>query len=270
MSGLGYIIIFLFGNIIGSFLNVVIYRLNSGKTLGGRSICMSCAKKLSWYELIPVFSFLIQKGRCRSCASRISEQYPIVEILTGVVFVVLANHFLPILSISSTKFVILLVFFAFMFSILIVVSFYDIKHKIIPNKLSYTFIILSFISMFLNTQGTSLTIFDSPSYTALVAGPLFAIVFALIWGISKGNLMGFGDAKLALGIGWMLGMQLGIAGIVLAFWVGAVFGIFLLLVSKKKVGMKTEIPFAPFLVLGTFIAFILNLGFMDLAQIFAF
>lgn len=265
-----FILIFLFGNIIGSFLNVVIYRLNSGKTLGGRSICMSCAKKLNWYELIPVFSFLIQKGKCRSCASRISEQYPIVEILTGIVFVILTNHFSPILDISSIKFIALLVFFVFIFSILIVISFYDIKHKIIPNKLSYTFIILSFISMFINTQYTNTNILHTPNIYTLLAGPIFAVCFSFVWAISKGKFIGFGDAKLVLGIGWMLGLQIGIASIVLSFWIGAIFGILMMISSKKRIGMKTEIPFAPFLVIGTFIAFVFNLDFMSLAQIFSF
>lgn len=219
MNTLAYILIFLFGNIIGSFLNVVIYRFNSGKTLGGQSICMSCAKKLSWYELIPVFSFFMQSGKCRGCASRISHQYPLVEISTGIVFVFLAYHFLPILLLSQKIFLFLLIYFMFLFSILIVISVYDIKHKIIPNKLSYTFAILSFVLLFINTSGVG-AFWVMPRTIDVLAGLILALFFALFWILSKGRLMGLGDAKLALGMGWMLGMARALGALVLSFGLG--------------------------------------------------
>ena len=269
MNTVAYVIIFLFGNIIRSFLNVVIYRFNSGKSLGGRSICMSCAHTLHWYELIPVFSFLIQRGKCRTCASKISHQYPIVEIVTGIIFSLLTLHFSQILAVSQERFLFLLVYFMFLFSILIVIAVYDMKHKIIPDKLSYSLAFFSFVSLFINQSGIG-SFFIKPSLIDISAGPLIAFGFALIWIFSKGRLMGLGDAKLALGIGWILGMTSGLAGIVLAFWIGAVFGILMLVFSNKKVGMKTEIPFAPFLILGTLIAFMFNLNFLSLAQLFSF
>ncbi|MFA4853534.1 MAG: prepilin peptidase, partial [Bacteroidales bacterium] len=87
MSILIFVFIFLLGTIVGSFLNVVIFRFNTGRTITtGRSICMNCNRDLRWYELIPVLSFLIQSGKCRRCASKISHQYPLVEIVTGLVF----------------------------------------------------------------------------------------------------------------------------------------------------------------------------------------
>lgn len=269
MNTVAYVIIFLFGNTIGSFLNVVIYRFNSGKTLGGRSICMSCAKKLHWYELIPVMSFLVQKGKCRGCASRISHQYPLVELVTGIVFMFLAWHFSPLLLVNQSLFVLFLIYFAFAFSILIVISVYDMRHKIIPDKLSYTFAILGFISLFLNTSGVG-KVFTIPSLVDISAGPILAFIFAMIWVLSKGKMMGLGDAKLALGIGWILGMSSGLAGITLAFWIGAIFGILAMVFSKNKNSLKTEIPFAPFLVLGTLAAFICSIDFLSLAKLFSF
>lgn len=270
MDILIYILFFVFGNIIGSFLNVVIFRLNSGKTLAGRSICMSCSKKLFWYELIPVFSFLIQKGKCRGCASHISHQYPIVEILSGFIFVFTAKHFLYLININYVFFTIFIIYFLFIFSLLLVISFYDMKHKIIPNKLSYTFIILSFISIFINFSPLFGFSFQIPTLSRFLAGPILALFFVMIWAISKGRLMGFADSKIALGIGWILGLSSGIASIMISFWVGALFGILYLLLSKGKINMKTEIPFAPFLVLGLMITFFCKIDFLSLINFFVF
>ena len=144
MNVIIFIFVFLLGTIIGSFLNVVIYRFNTGKTIvKGRSICMTCNRELRWYELIPLFSFLIQKGKCRRCAIKISHQYPLVEFLTGIIFVLIAHRFLSILYVSLGLYLFFLIFFVFIFSLLIVISVYDLRHKIIPDKLSYLFIFFS-------------------------------------------------------------------------------------------------------------------------------
>ncbi len=260
------ILLFLFGTIIGSFLNVVIYRLGtSRKIVNSRSVCFSCSKKLYWYELIPIFSFMIQKGRCRGCASRISHQYPAVELLTGLVFLILAYHFLPVFS--PAIYIWQLVYFMFLFSLLIVISFYDLRHKIIPDHLVYTFIFFSFLLSFLDFSGFSLQ-FVWPDIWQIFAGPLLALPFFIIWLMSHGRLMGFGDIKLMLGIGWMLGIYSAIASLMIAFWLGAIVGIYLLIIAKYKVSMKTEVPFAPFLVLGAFIAFIYEISLFDLPFLF--
>ena len=118
MTLLIFIFIFLLGTIIGSFLNVVIYRFNTGrKVTTGRSICMTCNLTLRWYELIPILSFLIQSGKCRRCASKISHQYPIVEFLTGLVFALVAFKFLPILYVSYWLYIFFVVLFVFLFSL---------------------------------------------------------------------------------------------------------------------------------------------------------
>ena len=278
MYTLAFILIFLLGIIIGSFLNVVIYRFNTGKSfVKGRSICMSCNKSLRWYELIPLFSFLIQSGKCRRCATKISHQYPIVELGTGLIFVLLAFHFLPILSISYWSFIFFLSLFAFIFSLLIVISVYDIRHKIIPDKLVYIYIIVSFLSIFIVSSSSGLS-FSLPSLLAILSGPIVALPFAFLWLISKGKWMGLGDAKLILGIGWMLGPILALSALVIAFWIGAIVGLFVIFFSRNlsqldktgKVGMKTEIPFAPFLIIGTLIVFLFNLDIVSLANLIHF
>ena len=133
------IIFFALGLIIGSFLNVVIYRINTSKSLGGRSACMSCRNQLCWFELIPFFSFLGLKGRCRNCKTKISLQYPLVEFLTGMLFVFIFLKFQSLLLIDPFVFLITFLYYVAMFSILMVIVIYDLKHKIIPDILSFTF-----------------------------------------------------------------------------------------------------------------------------------
>jgi prepilin signal peptidase PulO-like enzyme (type II secretory pathway) len=266
-----FVLIFFLGTIIGSFLNVVIYRFNTGKSMvKGRSICMTCNKNLRWYELIPIFSFLIQHGKCRRCAVKISEQYPLVEFGTGLLFVLLAFHFMPVLSFSYWSYIFLVVLYAYIFSLLIVISVYDIKHKIIPNKLVYMYAIVSFLTIFIAhgvTGGLSLA---WPSIWALFSGPIFALPFAFLWLVSRGKWMGLGDAKLILGIGWLLGPMASLAGVIIAFWLGAIVSLFVMFFSHKKIGMKTEIPFAPFLIIGTLIVFFFNLNIISLVNLLHF
>lgn len=270
MYFISFIFIFLLGTVIGSFLNVVIYRLNTGmKIVNSRSICMSCGKTLRWYELIPVFSFLIQSGKCRRCCASISHQYPLVEVITGFIFAFITFHFLPIISFSISLFVLLVVVFVFIFSLLIVISVYDIRHKIIPDNLVYVYALVSFLTIFINQTGVGgmLTI---PPVIYFLSGPIFALPFALLWLISKGKWMGLGDAKLMLGIGWMLGPSMGLSATILSFWIGSVLSLMIMFFSKKKVSMKTEIPFAPFLIISTLIVFLFNLDVFNLVSFFHF
>ena len=270
MSLFIFIFIFLLGTIIGSFLNVVIFRFNTGRTIvTGRSICMNCNRDLRWYELIPVFSFLIQSGKCRRCASKISHQYPLVELVTGLMFALISFKFLPILYASYGLYMFLVVFNVFIFSLLIVISVYDLRHKIIPDKLVYLFVIVSFLSIFINSSllGPILVL---PTLSAFISGPLFALPFVLLWFFSKGRLMGLGDGKLILGIGWMLGLSSGLFAIIVSFWIGTIVSLLLMFLSKNKMNMKTEIPFAPFLIISTLITFLFNFNILSLTKLFSF
>ena len=280
MNILIFVFIFLLGTIIGSFLNVVIFRFNTGKTIvTGRSICMNCNRELRWYELIPVFSFLIQSGKCRRCASRISHQYPLVEILTGVMFALVAFKFLSLMYVSYWLYIFFVVLYVFIFSILIVISVYDLRHKIIPDKLIFIFIFISFLSIFINPSLLG-NLFAWPTFGALIAGPLFALPFVALWYFSKGRLMGLGDGKLILGIGWMLGFYPGLFALILSFWIGTIVSLGLMFLSKSlpalkweqvgKMSMKTEIPFAPFLIVSVFVTFLFSLDIFSLVKLFTF
>lgn len=250
---------FLFGAIIGSFLNVVIIRYNTGKTLKGRSKCVNCNKELSWHELLPVLSYILQRGSCKGCKSKISWQYPLVEFVTGILFVCIFYVFPPINPDSSF----LTTFHLFIASLLIVISVYDIKHKIIPDHFVFIFIVLSFLSIFITPNLN----FVLPSYQSLIAGPVMALPFAFLWLISRGEWIGLGDSKLALGIGWMLGLSMAVNAFVLSFWIAAIVSLVWMLITYRKFKPRTEIPFGPYLVLGMYIELflhiqIINIGFV--------
>jgi leader peptidase (prepilin peptidase) / N-methyltransferase len=250
------IIFFILGLIIGSFLNVVIFRFNTERSFGGRSGCMTCQSQLCWYELIPLISFFVLKGRCRNCKVKISIQYPIVELLSGLIFAGLFLKFQDIFYINTLVFSVSYAYYAVMFSILLVIAVYDFKHKIIPDTLSFIFGIIAFIGLFFFSNYIFYPHF--PSIPEFLSGILLSLPFALLWLLSKGTWMGLGDAKLALGLGWFLGFGRILSGAVVAFWSGAIIGLILIIFSKKH-GIKSEIPFAPFLVLGVLIAFLFEL-----------
>lgn len=258
MYNFSYIFSFILGTIIGSFLNVVALRYNTGMTLNGRSKCFSCGKNLDWHELIPVLSFLYQKGKCKKCKGKISIQYPIIELMAGVLFLAIFYVFPPITIESS----IITLYYVFITCLLLVITVYDMKHKIIPDNLVYLFDIVALAKLFISSDMT----FVIPSIPALIAGPLLALPFALLFLFSKGTWMGLGDAKLVLGIGWVLGITSGISSIVLAFWIGAVVSVIWMYVIFKKLKAKYEIPFGPYLILGMYLVLLFNIQVMDFSS----
>ncbi|MFH0803910.1 MAG: A24 family peptidase, partial [Candidatus Tagabacteria bacterium] len=140
-------------------------------------------------------------------------------------------------------------------SLLIIISVYDLRHQIIPNGLVYTFIVLSFFSPIITRLPAGKAGYPLPvTGYDYIAGLAFFVFFALLWLVSKGKWMGLGDAKLALGIGWLLGAIHGLIAIIFSFWSGALLGIFLLLFLPKTFKLKSRIPFGPFLALGAIIA----------------
>jgi len=251
------IIFFVLGLIIGSFLNVVIFRFNTQRSFGGRSGCMTCQNTLSWYELIPLISFLVLNGRCRNCKAKISMQYPVIELISGLIFAGIFLKFQDIFFLDTLVFSISYAYYVTMFSILLVIAVYDFKHKIIPDTLSFIFGIITFIGLFFFTNFVFYP--HIPSILEFLSGVFLALPFAFLWLISKGTWMGLGDAKLALGLGWLLGFSSLLSGAVVAFWSGAIISL-ILLVFSKKYKIKSEIPFAPFLVLGVLIAFLFELS----------
>lgn len=264
MNDIITIFFFGFGLIIGSFLNVVILRYNTEKSLGGRSACMVCRNKLSWYELLPLVSFIILRGRCRSCRTKISWQYPLVEFVTGLIFAGLFLKFQNLFWLSFTSFIVGYAYYATLFTLLIVIGAYDVKHKIIPDMLVLFFGVLSFVGMFMFDKFGSLALYcHVPTVTEMLAGVIVAAPFAFLFFVSRGKWMGLGDAKLMLGMGWLLGLSYAFSAIVMSFWMGAIVGI-LLIVTSKKYKFQTEIPFAPYLILATMMVFFFEINLLYL------
>ncbi|MDP3988393.1 MAG: prepilin peptidase [Candidatus Levybacteria bacterium] len=243
------LVIFILGLCVGSFLNVVIDRLPKGESIvKGRSYCDKCRKKLKWYDLIPLFSFLVLKRKCRNCNSSISFYYPIVELTTGLLFVFVFftfNNF----QFSSLRqgFVeqAALVFQLFLISSLVVIFFTDLKYEIIPDAIVFPSVFIVFAYLFLNHGSLFFNYF-------LTAGGAF-LFFLLLFLITRGRGMGFGDVKFSFLMGLLLGFPKIVVSLYLAFLTGALISLILVIWGKKKF-IGGTIPFGPFLVLGTLIS----------------
>lgn len=228
-------VIMLFGLIIGSFLNVVIYRLPQKEHfLISRSHCPKCSKILSWKELIPLISFLIQKGKCRSCRQPIRWQYPLVEFTTAILFVLLFAEF----DISKKFFV-----YAVFVSILIVIFVIDLQKYLILDTVTIPALFAALIGNLILSEQSVASLFIG----ALIGGGIFLIQFL----VSRGRWIGGGDIRLGALMGFILGWPVVVVALLLAYWSGAIVAATLLLSKKKK--LADQIPFGTFLSASTII-----------------
>ena len=254
----------LLGIIIGSFLNALSFRFNTGRrvlALSGaqsRSKCMSCGHMLAGIDLVPFFSFIFLRGRCRYCGSKISWQYPLVEFVAGVLSVlVFLSHPTP-LGYG---------FWLLVWMTLLFVVIYDIKHTIIPWSCSVFLALLALLSLFVSFDTLQVAV---PHATAFLAGPVLAAPLFLLSLVSMGRWMGWGDSALELSLGWFLGLTAGLTAFMLAFWSGALVGVVLLALSRLKIfrfTIKSEIPFAPFLIFGALVSHFFHVDFFQSLQV---
>lgn len=250
------VIVTLFGILVGSFLNVVVLRYRTGMGLSGRSKCFSCSKTLRWFELVPLASFLVQRGRCRRCKSSISWQYPAVELATGLVTgLLVAVH-------GFTWAALLYVLASWL---LIAITVYDLRHFIIPDPWTVGIAALGIVGQ---VAGILPLVPAGRGWLDIAAGFLFALPFVLLWLLSKGRLMGLGDPKLMLALGLLLGFWPGLSALAAAFWIGSLVSIGLVIASKlrrkSQVTMQTAVPFGPFLALGAILHMLLPVPLLSL------
>lgn len=232
------LLVFLFGLTIGSFLNVCIYRIPKGESISfPPSHCMGCGTRLKSFDLIPVLSYLLAKGKCRYCGDKISLQYPIIEILNAFIYFLLFYKFG--LSLLFIKYSILC-------SVLLVISIIDYNHKIIPNSINLFLLLYGIIFSIIDFSFNNLT---SNLLGLFIGGGLFLLIAI----ITKGA-MGGGDIKLVAVLGLLFGLKKILLIIFLSFIMGAIISILLLLFKIKK--RKDYIPFGPFICIGGLITII--------------
>lgn len=254
------------GACVGSFLNVLVLRLEKGESPTGRSHCPSCGHTLSAHDLVPILSYVFLAGKCRYCRAPISLQYPLVEGVTAFIFLkIFLVQGIPSTFLEAAILLALLLFA----SLLIAIVVFDLRTKIVPDVFVYPLALCAILILFLNSFP------HMPDPYHLIAGPLLFLPFYALWKFSEGRWIGLGDGKLALAMGWLLGIAGGFSAVIIAFWIGAAVGIVLLTLpfvtrttrlSERGEGftMKSEVPFAPFLALGLAIVFFFQVNLFAL------
>lgn len=238
------VVTFIFGLIIGSFLNSVVYRIDDIKTmLTHRSHCPHCKREIRWYDLVPLISFMVLEGKCRECGKKISWQYPLVELATAILFLTIFLNF------GLTFYTLFLLIIS---AFLIVIFVVDFKEMMIPDIAVFSAIgIWILIWIFSVIPGLN---FNLPqTFTSYLLGGLIAAGFiGAIVLVTKGKGMGIGDIKLAFLLGFVIGWPMVVINLFSAFIIGSIVGLILLALKIKK--LKSELPFAPFLIIGFYVA----------------
>jgi len=242
------VLFFVFGLLVGSFLNVCIYRLPRHESLNWPgSHCTSCDRPLSWYENIPLFSWLVLRGRCRTCHTPISPTYPIIEALTGLVFLAAFDlyAFTPLLAVR--------LLFACAMIVLFVI---DLQHRILPNVITVPGVVAGFVASLWLPPGW----LSSTLGLLLGGGSLFLIgeVYYRTRGVEG---MGMGDVKMLAMIGAFLGWPLMVLTLVLASFSGAVFGV--AMIASGRGGAQAALPFGTFLAVGALVAAVTGQPIVD-------
>ena len=240
-------LIFLFGAILGSFANVCIFRLPRDKQIiSGRSYCPRCKKKIKWYDNLPLISYIFLNAKCRNCDKSISVRYLIVELITGISFLLIFLSFKNLYTI---------VFLSTLILILIMIFFIDLENFIIPDSLNFLIMGLALFKNFIPSFNTSLIHDINQSLIGGIIGYLsiWLIIF-LYKTLKKIDGMGLGDAKLMAGIGLLFGWQ----SIPLVLFLSSILGLFYVTPSllKKQKTMRSEIPFGPFIIIAMLIYFV--------------
>lgn len=237
-----YIVIFLYGIVIGSFLNVLIYRIPKKENfVSTRSHCMSCGYQLEWYDLVPLFSWLVLGGKCRKCKTKLSVQYPLVEGLNGVLYLIVFIRYG--VSIES-------LLYCLMFSALLALSVIDFRTYEIPVGFNWFILALGLIRVFTDLS-------DWLEYAiGFLAVSTFLVILLLV---TKGRAMGGGDVRLMAATGLLLGWKLNVLGFVL----GCIIGSIIHPIRMKLTGVDNQLAFGPYLAAGVMVATLWGNDFLN-------
>ena len=254
------IIAFAIGASFGSFANVIMTRLNALSLLT-RSKCLSCGTQIKAYDNIPILSFILLRGKCRSCESKFSSTYMWVELFMGMVGLLVWDR-VSAMGLSTGLTLAHFTLDIMLFTILMAISLYDIKHKIVPSQLSTALLFTGLLTVLLRLYDQQdhygLMGDHSLMYNGgmeLLAGVITALPYALLFFFSRGRWVGFGDVLVFLGVGWALGMVNGVYVFLYSVWIAGLFTVMWYMMEKKSNIMKMEIPFAPFIAIGTLVAY---------------
>ncbi len=247
------VLLFTLGMCVGSFINVLVSRFGEKNRswYQGRSICDHCGRQLKWWENIPLFSYLFLGGKCRTCHSPIPWQYPFIELGTGILFLIPNSKIL----ISKHQSFLLFTIYLLLITFLLIVFLFDLKYMLIPD---WTIISLIFFTLAINFINHQSLIINHNFFSALGASAFLGLLYL----ITKGKGMGLGDVKFSFFMGLFLGWPKIVVGFYLAFLTGAIIGVILILMGRKKFGQL--VPFGPFLVLGTFISWLWGFKLINL------
>ncbi len=231
----------LFGAVLSSFVGVLVDRVHTGESwVSDRSRCDSCRTVLAPRDLVPVLSWLWSRGRCRHCGSVVPARHVLVEFATAGVFFAAAAKIGLTLALPVFLLAVL---------VLLYIVLYDIRHTIVPTVPMFVLVGLSVLFAALSAPSV-----QELGITYMTAGAV-ACVFLLFYALSRGRAMGLGDTPVALALSAMVGFASALPGLLFSFWIGALYGILVLVSTPRGHRMGIEVPFVPFLALGFLLAF---------------
>lgn len=250
---------FFYGASLGSFTQVLVTRLHVASVLNGRSKCLSCGESLKWFDLIPILSYLVLRGKCRTCKNSFGIEHLFVEILFGAVFVLVYTGVLSGRGVTVEAFF-WLVFYSLVCISLGAITMYDIRHKVVPGFFFVMFLLLSLLALVIRfvTEG-GVYVFFAPI--------LVALPFLLAFIVTKGKALGFGDILMYLAVGAFFGLEQGLAVLLLSVWIGGAVALLLHVKNRKTYSMKTALPFVPFITLAFFIVLFTDIDIVSLGRL---
>jgi prepilin signal peptidase PulO-like enzyme (type II secretory pathway) len=255
-----YVLSFFYGAAIGSFVQVVATRLNVAPVAASKSKCLSCGEALRASDLVPVFSYLFLKGKCRYCKVPYGMSALCIEIMFGVVFVLLYHFFL--IGVTPWTALAWLLYYTLLFISLGVVTLYDYKHSYVPVPYLFVFSLLCLLML-------GMRYVYEPSAAVLLGPVVVSLPFLLIWIFSRGKALGFGDVILYMAVGAFFGIEQGLAVLLISIWLGAIVGIVIYTIRRKNKNTNSAIPFVPFIVLAFLIVLFTDMSIFSFAGLFA-
>ncbi|TXG99849.1 MAG: prepilin peptidase [Candidatus Moraniibacteriota bacterium] len=256
-----YLIAFFFGAAIGSFVHVVITRLHVAPIVSARSRCLSCGEALRAYDMIPALSYLLLRGKCRYCGTSYGYGSFVTEVLYGILFVLLYHTVLigqPTLVVATLW----ALYYTLLFVLLGVIALYDRAHTFLPVPQVLAYCVLTLLMLCVRYV-------HEPSYALLLSPILTALPFFVLWVITRGKGLGFGDVVLFLGVGAFFPLEQALAVLLLSVWMGAIYGIGIYFFSRTKHSKHLAIPFVPFIVLAFLIVLFTDISLFSIASLFA-